>query len=145
MIPPDEGLVDLNTPTVNQDYGLPEEQDINPLQPNDINHKPEVQYDNLDDIDPLQNPQEHLEPDQPQPPEPIEPEVSDQGAYTSHDRPQRTRTSQKPKRISVPYTDQILGGAQFESQETGRPSRVSLYINSLFLQLSADTPYPRIV
>jgi hypothetical protein len=58
MIPPDDGLGDLNTPTVNQDYGLPEEQDTNSLQPNDIDHEPEVHYDNLDDIDPLQNPQE---------------------------------------------------------------------------------------
>jgi hypothetical protein len=92
MIPPDDGLGDLNTPNVNKDYGLPEEQDINSLQPNDIDHEPEVHYDNLDDIDPLQNPQEHLEPDQPQPPEPIEPEVSDQGASTPHRRSLRTRT-----------------------------------------------------
>jgi hypothetical protein len=27
-------------------------------------------------------------------------------------------TSQKPIRITVPYTDQTLGGARFESQET---------------------------
>jgi hypothetical protein len=100
MIPPDDGLGDLNTPTVNQDYGLPEEQDIHPLQPNDNDHKPEVQYDNLDDIDPLQNPQEYLEPDQPQPPEPIEPEVPDQGASTPNDRPPRTRT--EPQRL-IPY------------------------------------------
>jgi hypothetical protein len=97
MIPPDDGLGDLTTPTVNQDYGLPEKQDINSLQPNDIDHEPEVQYDNLDDIDPLQNPQEHLEPDQPQPPEPIKPEVSDQGASTPPGRSMRTHT--KPQRL----------------------------------------------
>ena len=95
---PDNGLGDFNNPTVNQDYRLPEEQDTDqPVHPNDIDHKPEVQYDNLDDIVPLQNPQEHLEPDQPQPPEPIEPEVLDQGASTPHDRPQRTHS--KPERL----------------------------------------------
>jgi hypothetical protein len=82
---------------VNQDYGIPKEQDINSLQPNDIDHGPEVHYDHLDDIDPLQNPQEHLEPDQPQPPEPIEPEVSDQGASTTPRRSMRTRT--QPQRL----------------------------------------------
>jgi hypothetical protein len=108
MIPPDDGLADLNTPTVNQDYGLPEEQDINSLQPNDIDHEPEVHYDNLDDIDPLQNPQEHLKPDQPQPPEPIEPEVLDQGASTPPDRPQRTRT--QPQRLIPSF-----GGKKYAS------------------------------
>jgi hypothetical protein len=82
---------------VNQDYGLPEEQDINSLQPNDIDHEPEVHYDNLDDIDPLQNPQEHLEPDHPQPPEPIEPKVPDQGASTPNRYSMRTRT--QPQRL----------------------------------------------
>ena len=98
MIPPDDGLGDLNTPTVNQDYGLPEEQDTDqPLDPNDIDHEPKVQYDNLDDIAPLQNPQENLELDQPQPPEPIEHKVLDQGASTPPDRPQRTHS--QPERL----------------------------------------------
>ena len=40
---------DFNTPTVNQDYGLNEEQDIDlPLEANDIDHEPEVLYDNLE-------------------------------------------------------------------------------------------------
>jgi hypothetical protein len=61
IIPPDDRLEDFNTPTMNQDYGLPKEQDTDqPLEPNDIDHEPEILYDNLEDIDPLQNPQEHL-------------------------------------------------------------------------------------
>ena len=97
IIPPDDGLRDFNTPTVNQDYGLHEEQDIDlPLEPNVIDHEPKVLYENLEDIDPLQNPQDNLEPDQPQPPEQIQPKVLDQGASTPH-RSQRTRT--KPERL----------------------------------------------
>jgi hypothetical protein len=97
IIPPDDRLGDFNTPTVNQDYGLPEEQDTDqPLDPNEIDHEPEVLYHNLEDIDPLQNPQENLEPDQHHPLEPIESEVLDQGAFTPH-RPQRART--KPERL----------------------------------------------
>jgi hypothetical protein len=94
IIPPDDGLGDFNTPTVNQDYRLHEEQDIDlvPLEPNVIDHETEVLlYQNLEDIDPLQNPQENLEPDQPQPREQIQPKVLDQGASTPH-RSQRTRT-----------------------------------------------------
>ena len=72
-------------------------QDIDlPLESNDIDHEPEVLYENLDDIYALQNPQEHLEPDQPQPLEPIEPEVLDQGASTPH-RSQRARNN--PERL----------------------------------------------
>ena len=48
---------------MNQDYRIPEEQDTDqPLEPNDIDHEPEVLYDILEDINPLQNPQEHLNP-----------------------------------------------------------------------------------
>ena len=58
IIPPDDRLGDFNTPTMNQDYGLHKEQDIDlPLESNDIDHEPEVLYENLEDIDPLQNPQ----------------------------------------------------------------------------------------
>ena len=93
IIPPDNGLGDLNTPTINQDYGLHEEQDIDvPIKQNDIAHEPEVLYEHLEDIVPLQNPQEHLEPDLPQPPEPTQPAVLDQGASTPPRRSLRTHT-----------------------------------------------------
>ena len=98
IIPPDDGLRDLNTPTINQDYRLDEEQDIDlPLEQNDIAHEPEVPYENLEDIDPLQNPHEHLEPDLTQPPEQNQIEVLDQGVSSTPRHSQRARTN--PERL----------------------------------------------
>ena len=98
ITPPDDGIGDLNPPTVNQDYGNNEEQDIDPppLEPNDIHHEPEVLNENLHDIVPLQTLQEHPEPDPTVPPEPIEPEVLDQGASASR---RSTRARNQPERL----------------------------------------------
>jgi hypothetical protein len=104
---------DLNPPTVNQDYGLDEGQDINlPLAKTETVYEPEFPNENpietLEDINHLQNHDEHLKPDPPQPPEQIDREVPDPGVNPPRCS-QRARTN--PERL-IPS---CAGGKSYES------------------------------